>query len=71
LMGHFYKSMLQDRLPPAAALRFAKEQMRKERDWASPFFWAGFVLQGEFSQFNLDVRSLNPPHSTLAIQEKF
>ena len=48
LMGHFYKSMLQDGLPPAAALRFAKEQMRKERDWASPFFWAGFVLQGEY-----------------------
>ena len=50
LMGHFYKAMLQDGLPPAAALRFAKEEVRKNPAWSSPFFWAGFVLQGEYDQ---------------------
>jgi CHAT domain-containing protein len=50
LMGHFYKALLHDRLPPAAALRYAKEQLRKEPAWSSPFFWAGFVLQGEYDR---------------------
>jgi CHAT domain-containing protein/tetratricopeptide (TPR) repeat protein len=50
LMGHFYKAMLQDGLPPAAALRFAKEELRKNPAWSPPYFWAGFVLQGEYDQ---------------------
>jgi CHAT domain-containing protein/tetratricopeptide (TPR) repeat protein len=50
LMGHFYKAMLQDGLPRAAALRYAKEQLRKDPAWSSPFFWAGFILQGEYDR---------------------
>jgi CHAT domain-containing protein/predicted negative regulator of RcsB-dependent stress response len=50
LMGHFYKAMFQDGLPRAAALRYAKEQLRKEPAWSAPFFWAGFVLQGEYDR---------------------
>jgi CHAT domain-containing protein/tetratricopeptide (TPR) repeat protein len=50
LMGHFYKAMLQDGLPRAAALRYAKEQLRKDPAWSAPFFWAGFVLQGEYDK---------------------
>jgi tetratricopeptide (TPR) repeat protein len=50
LMGHFYKAMLQDGMPPAAALRSAKERMRQEKSWSAPYFWAGFVLQGEYNQ---------------------
>lgn len=50
LMGHFYKAMLQDGLPRAAALRYAKEQLRKDPAWSAPFFWAGFVLQGEYDR---------------------
>src|SRR6185369_10571844 len=48
LMAHFYRSMLQDGLTPAAALKSAKEAVRREPGWHSPYFWAGFVLQGEY-----------------------
>jgi CHAT domain-containing protein len=49
LMAHFYKAMLQDGLTPAAALRSAKESVRNENGWRAPYFWAGFVLQGEYN----------------------
>ena len=49
LMAHFYKAMLQDGLTPAAALRSAKESVRNESGWRAPYFWAGFVLQGEYN----------------------
>ena len=50
LMGHFYKALLQDGMSRAAALRYAKNQLRKDPAWAPPFFWAGFVLQGEYEK---------------------
>lgn len=49
LMAEFYKAMLQDKLSPAAALRSAKQKMRQDKAWSAPYFWAGFVLQGEYS----------------------
>jgi CHAT domain-containing protein len=48
LMKRFYRGMLKDNLPPAAALREAKNGMRKERRWSAPFYWAAFELQGEW-----------------------
>jgi CHAT domain-containing protein/tetratricopeptide (TPR) repeat protein len=48
LMKHFYRAMLEEGLPPAAALRAAKEAMWRQRRWSSPYFWAAFVLQGEY-----------------------
>jgi CHAT domain-containing protein/Flp pilus assembly protein TadD len=50
LMSNFYKSMLEDGLPPGAALRSAKQRVRQEKKWSAPYFWAGFVLQGEFKE---------------------
>ncbi len=50
LMEHFYESMLQDGMTPAAALRSAKQKIRREKAWSEPFFWAGFVLQGEYKE---------------------
>ena len=50
LMRLFYKGMLQDGLPPSAALRSAKEELRKQKRWRAPYFWAGFVLQGEYRE---------------------
>jgi CHAT domain-containing protein/tetratricopeptide (TPR) repeat protein len=47
LMKHFYASMFRDGLPPPAALRAAKEAVRSRERWRSPYFWAGFVMQGE------------------------
>jgi len=50
LMKTFYESMLRDGMTPAAALRAAKQKIRGERAWKAPFFWAGFVLQGEYKE---------------------
>ncbi len=49
LMRGFYESMLQQGLSTGAALRAAKLQMIKQKEWRQPFFWAGFVLQGEYT----------------------
>ncbi len=48
LMKVFYRGMLKDGLRPAAALRAAQFELSKQKRWASPYFWAGFMLQGEW-----------------------
>ena len=46
LMKRFYSNMLQRNMPAAAALRRAQLELMETRP--SPYFWAGFVLQGEW-----------------------
>jgi CHAT domain-containing protein/Tfp pilus assembly protein PilF len=48
LMAHFYKSIEQEGMPPAAALRSAQIKMWKQKIWRSPYFWAAFQIQGEW-----------------------
>jgi CHAT domain-containing protein/tetratricopeptide (TPR) repeat protein len=49
LMVRFYRGMFgPSRLSPAAALRAAQVEMWKDPRWRSPYYWAGFVLQGEW-----------------------
>jgi CHAT domain-containing protein len=48
LMKRFYAGMLQRRLPASAALRAAQLEMARDPRWAPPYFWAGFVLQGDW-----------------------
>jgi CHAT domain-containing protein len=48
LMKHFYREMLQEGRSPAAALREAQIMMWKQKQWHSPFYWAAFILQGEW-----------------------
>ncbi len=48
LMARFYRYLLAEGLPPAAALRAAQLSIRSEPDWHSPFFWAGFSLHGDW-----------------------
>jgi CHAT domain-containing protein len=48
LMRLFYKGMLQDHLSPAAALRAAQVNMSKSLSSSAPYYWAAFVLQGEY-----------------------
>lgn len=50
LMDHFYKALLQDGRPLAAALREAKQEMWRQRRWRAPYYWAAFVLQGKYQQ---------------------
>jgi CHAT domain-containing protein len=49
LMTHFYDAMLQQGMSPVAALRSAKLKMRHDEHWSAPYYWAGFVLQGEYT----------------------
>jgi CHAT domain-containing protein len=48
LMRQFYIEMFQNGRPPAAALREAQVALREQRRWQAPFYWAAFVLQGEW-----------------------
>ncbi len=48
LMTTFYRGMLRDGLSPAAALRQAQLEVARKPSWRSPFYWAGFSLQGEW-----------------------
>jgi CHAT domain-containing protein/Tfp pilus assembly protein PilF len=48
LMGEFYKQMFTNGLKPAAALRAAQVKLSQQKRWRSPYYWAGFVLQGEW-----------------------
>ena len=47
LMTRFYREMLVRKQRPAAALRTAQVSLWKEKR-LMPFYWAGFVLQGEW-----------------------
>jgi CHAT domain-containing protein/tetratricopeptide (TPR) repeat protein len=50
LMKRFYSEMLgPSRASPAAALRAAQTAMWKTRRWSAPYYWAAFVLQGEWN----------------------
>ena len=49
LMKYFYEGLFgQPRLRPAAALRAAQVKMWKQPRWRAPYFWAAFMLQGEW-----------------------
>lgn len=48
LMAHFYKNLEQDGLSAAAALRAAQIEVREERQWHAPYYWAAFQLEGEW-----------------------
>ncbi len=48
LMKRFYEAMLSKGMTGGAALRAAQVELWKERRWQSPYYWAGFVLQGEW-----------------------
>ena len=47
LMKGFYEAMFKKRLSPAAALRDAQLAMAREEKWQAPYYWAGFIIQGQ------------------------
>jgi CHAT domain-containing protein len=49
LMTEFYRQMFTNKLKPAAALRSAQLKISQEKRWQSPYYWAGFFLQGEWN----------------------
>ena len=48
MMRRFYLEMFENGRSPAAALRQAQVAAWEQRRWQPPFYWAAFVLQGEW-----------------------
>ncbi len=48
LMAAFYTGLLRDGLPAAAALRRAQMHLWRQPRWSAPFYWAAFVLEGDW-----------------------
>lgn len=48
LMAKFYKKVIEEKTPPAKALRLAQIEMIKESQYQSPYYWAPFIIQGEW-----------------------
>jgi CHAT domain-containing protein len=48
LMQRFYREMLSNKQRPAVALRTAQIEMWKQKQWQSPYYWAPFVIQGDW-----------------------
>jgi CHAT domain-containing protein len=48
LMTQFYRRLFLQKASPSAALRGAQMELRKQERWASPYYWAGFVMQGDW-----------------------
>jgi len=48
LMTGLYRGMLRGGKRPSAALRDAQLEMRKQKQWESPYYWAAFVQHGEW-----------------------
>jgi CHAT domain-containing protein len=47
MMAKLYRGLLQQHLPPAAALRAAQIERGKDKRWQEPYYWAAFTLPGE------------------------
>ena len=48
LMKRFYEAMLRGGKTAAEALRQAQQSLAGTKRWSHPFYWAGFVLEGEW-----------------------
>lgn len=48
LMSDFYRQMFDENVPPAAALRKAQLDILKRNPKLPPYFWAAFIMQGEW-----------------------
>ena len=56
LMEDFYQSMLRKGIAPSTALRKAKLKMIENKRWSEPYYWAGFVFQGDYES-RIEVQS--------------
>jgi CHAT domain-containing protein len=50
LMKHFYEGMFKKGLTSSAALREAQLGMWTQKRWHAPYYWAAFVIQGQYDQ---------------------
>lgn len=56
LMSRFYRGFLVEGRAPAAALRQAQLATRDDKRWRSPYYWSGFVLQGDWTATSFGLR---------------
>ncbi len=56
LMSRFYRGLLAEGRSPAAALRLAQLAIREDRRWRSPYYWGGFLVQGDWDGFPSSMR---------------
>ncbi|MCP3957298.1 MAG: CHAT domain-containing protein [bacterium] len=48
LMARFYENLFARGSRPVAALQEAQASIRREKRWQAPYYWAGFMLLGEW-----------------------
>ncbi|HEX9961271.1 MAG TPA: CHAT domain-containing protein, partial [Pyrinomonadaceae bacterium] len=65
LMKHFYESLARTENSPSKALQIAKLKMAGQRKWRHPYFWAGFVLQGEYKN-TITFKTSKAPYTLIA-----
>ena len=63
LMSDFYREMFQGGKSPSAALREAQIAMWQQKRWHAPYYWAAFVLQGDYEGKLVANRSSRLPNS--------
>ena len=66
LMKHFYEALFQQGMSPAAALRHAQLTLSQNKRWQSPYYWAGFVIQGQYTETEKFTRPF-PTRTQLAL----
>ena len=49
LMQRVYVGILKNKNTPAASLRAAQIEMWRQKQWQAPYYWASFVIQGEWN----------------------
>lgn len=67
LMKDFYRGLLEEGETPAVALRRAKLMMYRRGSHQSPYYWSGFVMQGEFRPAPGGWRKLLPARALWAV----
>jgi CHAT domain-containing protein/tetratricopeptide (TPR) repeat protein len=48
LMKRLYRNLLEKGESPSSALRSAQLELRAERRWSEPYYWAAFTIQGDW-----------------------
>jgi tetratricopeptide (TPR) repeat protein len=48
-MPEFYRALLVEHMSVASALRVAQQRLAQDSRWSSPYYWAGFVAQGDWN----------------------
>lgn len=72
-MSRFYRALLVEHLPAAAALRTTQLWMAGQPAWSAPRYWAGFELQGDWleSASPAGIPLRRPSHPSPAVRPAF